>query len=73
MENNPFLAVFFKMGGGIGLAYNIICFLILRLPDAPKNVRVFWKLFFHRSTNQDKPARRAGSKQGGQTVLNDIF
>ena len=25
---------------------NIICFLILRLPDLPKNVRVFWKLFF---------------------------
>ncbi len=40
-----FLAAFFKMEGGIGGAYSIICFQLLRLPDTPKNVRVFWKLF----------------------------
>ncbi len=62
----------FQDGGG-GVRENIICFLILRHPDIPKNVPVFWKLFSHRSANQDKPARMAGSKQGGQSVLDGIF
>ncbi len=37
------IAFVFKMGGGV--RENVICFLIVRLPDAPKNIRVFWKLF----------------------------
>ncbi len=35
----------FSRWGEISWEYNIICFLILRLPDLPKNIRVFWKLF----------------------------
>ncbi len=38
-----FLTIFFKMVGGV--RKNVICFLILRLPDSPKNIPVFWKLF----------------------------
>ena len=34
----------FQDGGGI-FEKNVICFLILRFPDIPKNVPVFWKLF----------------------------
>ncbi len=62
-ENNPFSCCLFQDGGGNQLIiYNVICFLILRHQDIPKNVRVFWKLFFHRSTNQDKPARTVALK-----------
>jgi len=40
LEKQPlFLAIFFKIAGGV--KENGICFLILRLPDTPKNVRVF--------------------------------
>ena len=42
----PLSCCLFQDGGGIGLVYNIICFLVLRLPDTPKNLRVFWKLLF---------------------------
>ncbi len=42
-------------------------------PTFPKNIPVFWELFFHRSTNQDKPIRMMGTKQGGQSVLNGIL
>ena len=39
-----FSCCLFQDGWG-GVWENIICFMILRLPDAPKNIRVFWKLF----------------------------
>ncbi len=39
-KTTHFLAVFFQDCGG-GVKNNIICFLILRLPDLPKNIRVF--------------------------------
>ncbi len=63
----------FQDDWGIGLAYNIICFLILRLPDLPKNILVFWKLFFHRSTNQDKPARTVALKNNFFMGWNTIY
>ncbi len=40
----PFSCYLFQDGGRIGWAYNIIYFQILRLPDLPKNIPVFWKL-----------------------------
>ena len=60
------------MAGGGGRE-NVICFLILRLPDLPKNIRVFWKLFCSTLKQKALPARRAGAKQGGLYVLNDLF
>ena len=51
--------------------------ITLLLPDtaAPghsKKHPCFLEAILHRSTNQDKPARRAGTKQGGQSVLNNF-
>ena len=51
---------------------------IYLLPDIAasrhsKKLPVFWKLFLQNFANQDKPARTAGSKQGGQSVLNDLL
>jgi len=43
-KTSSFSCYLFQDWGGI-LEKNIICFLILRLPDFPKNVLVFWKLF----------------------------
>ena len=45
----------------------------MRLPDIPKNIRVFWKLFCSTFKKKEKPIRTMGSKQGGQSVLNGIL
>ena len=39
--NSFFFFLSFSKWGGIIQAYNIICFLILRLPNSPKNFHVF--------------------------------
>jgi hypothetical protein len=66
-----FLAGFFKMAGeGLGII------LLLRDTAASrpsKNVPVFWKLYCSTLKQKALPARRAGTKQGGQSVLNGIF
>jgi hypothetical protein len=38
----------------IDALYNIICFLILRLPAIPKNIPVFWKLFLQHLKKERK-------------------
>ena len=43
-ENNSFFLFPFSRWRG-GVRENVICFVILRLPDIPKNIPVFWKLF----------------------------
>ena len=49
------------MAGDWGI-YKAICFQLLRLPDIPKNVRVFWKLLSQHFVNQHKPARTVALK-----------
>ncbi len=46
---------------------------MLRLPDIPKGIRVFWKLFCSTLKRKEKPIKKMGSKHCGQPVLNDIF
>jgi len=46
--------------GGKNVRENIICFLILRLPDIPKNIRVFWKLFLQHLKKERKAHQDGG-------------
>jgi len=61
-KTTHFYFYLFEDGGG-AFKKKVICFLILRLPNTPKNVRVFWKLFpIALQTKISLPGRQARSK-----------
>ncbi|HEA65172.1 MAG TPA: hypothetical protein ENI02_03430 [Candidatus Aminicenantes bacterium] len=56
----------FKDGGWI-VRENVICFLVLRLPDFPKNILVFWKLF-SQPLKKERKARQDGGLEARRII-----
>ena len=52
-KTTHFFCCLFQEGWG-WVRNNIICFLVLRLPDTPKNFPVFWKLFLQHLKKERK-------------------
>ena len=66
MNQLIFSCYLFQDGGGI-VRENIICFLILRLPDTPKTSVFFWKLFLqHLKT--ESIACQENRREAGRTI-----
>ncbi len=62
--------VFFNMV--VGSLGKILLLPDIAAPRLSKKRPCFLEAIFHRSTNQDKPARTAGTKQGGESLLDGI-